>query len=58
MAAGKPAPDVYLAATRRLGVNPADAAAVEDSTNGLRAAAQATTNNREDTFACLRGPGT
>lgn len=38
VAAGKPAPDVYLAATRRLGVNPADAAAVEDSTNGLRAA--------------------
>ena len=36
MAAGKPAPDVYLAATRRLGVDPADAAAVEDSTNGLR----------------------
>ena len=30
VAAGKPAPDVYLAATRRLGVDPADA--VEDST--------------------------
>ena len=41
VAAGKPAPDVYLAATRRLGVDPADAAAVEDSTNGLRAAAAA-----------------
>ena len=41
MAAGKPAPDVYLTATRRLGVDPADAAAVEDSTNGLRAAAAA-----------------
>jgi HAD superfamily hydrolase (TIGR01509 family) len=39
VAAGKPAPDVYLAATRRLGVDPADAVAVEDSTNGLRAAA-------------------
>ena len=39
--AGKPAPDVYLAATRRLGVDPADTAAVEDSTNGLRAAAAA-----------------
>jgi HAD superfamily hydrolase (TIGR01509 family) len=41
VAAGKPAPDVYLAATHRLGVDPADAAAVEDSTNGLRAAAAA-----------------
>ena len=41
MAAGKPAPDVYLAATRRLGVDPDDAVAVEDSTNGLRAAAVA-----------------
>jgi HAD superfamily hydrolase (TIGR01509 family) len=41
VAAGKPAPDVYLAATRRLGVDPAAAAAVEDSTNGLRAAASA-----------------
>jgi HAD superfamily hydrolase (TIGR01509 family) len=41
VAAGKPAPDVYLTATRRLGVNPADAAAVEDSTNGLQAAAAA-----------------
>jgi HAD superfamily hydrolase (TIGR01509 family) len=41
VAAGKPAPDVYLTATRRLGVDPADAAAVEDSTNGLRAAAAA-----------------
>ena len=41
MAAGKPAPEVYLAATRRLGVDPTDAVAVEDSTNGLRAAAAA-----------------
>jgi HAD superfamily hydrolase (TIGR01509 family) len=39
--AGKPAPDVYLTATRRLGVDPVYAAAVEDSTNGLRAAAAA-----------------
>ncbi|MEU0877523.1 HAD family phosphatase [Lentzea sp. NPDC005914] len=37
-AAGKPSPDVYLLAASRLGV-PADACyAVEDSTNGLRAA--------------------
>jgi HAD superfamily hydrolase (TIGR01509 family) len=35
---GKPAPDVYLLAARQLAVAPADAAAVEDSTNGLRAA--------------------
>jgi HAD superfamily hydrolase (TIGR01509 family) len=41
VAAGKPAPDIYLAAARRLGVDAADAAAVEDSTNGLRAAAAA-----------------
>jgi HAD superfamily hydrolase (TIGR01509 family) len=35
---GKPAPDVYLEAARRLGVEPARCAAVEDSSNGLRAA--------------------
>jgi HAD superfamily hydrolase (TIGR01509 family) len=35
---GKPAPDVYLEAARRLGVDPAACAAVEDSSNGLRAA--------------------
>jgi HAD superfamily hydrolase (TIGR01509 family) len=38
---GKPAPDVYLEATRRLNVPPAASAAVEDSTNGLRSAAAA-----------------
>jgi HAD superfamily hydrolase (TIGR01509 family) len=38
VAAGKPAPDVYLEAARRLGVEPAAAAAVEDSSNGIRAA--------------------
>ncbi|MCP2168882.1 haloacid dehalogenase superfamily, subfamily IA, variant 3 with third motif having DD or ED [Goodfellowiella coeruleoviolacea] len=36
--AGKPAPDVYLLAARRLGVAAEACAAVEDSTNGLRAA--------------------
>ncbi len=36
--AGKPAPDVYLKACDRLGVTPRRAAAVEDSSNGLRAA--------------------
>jgi HAD superfamily hydrolase (TIGR01509 family) len=35
---GKPAPDVYLEAVRRLGVPPDRAAAVEDSANGIRAA--------------------
>jgi HAD superfamily hydrolase (TIGR01509 family) len=38
---GKPAPDVYLEATTRLGVHPASCAAVEDSSNGLRSAAAA-----------------
>ena len=38
VASGKPAPDVYLEAARRLGVDPADAAAVEDSHNGILAA--------------------
>jgi HAD superfamily hydrolase (TIGR01509 family) len=35
---GKPAPDVYLEAARRLGVEPPRAAAVEDSRNGIRSA--------------------
>ena len=35
---GKPAPDVYLEAARRAGIDPHAAAAVEDSSNGLRAA--------------------
>jgi sugar-phosphatase len=35
---GKPAPDVYLAAARRLGVSPANCVAVEDSPNGIAAA--------------------
>ena len=38
---GKPAPDIYLAVTTRLGVPPADCAAIEDSSNGLRSAAAA-----------------
>jgi HAD superfamily hydrolase (TIGR01509 family) len=38
---GKPAPDVYLTAASRLGLDPADCAAVEDSSNGLRSAAAA-----------------
>jgi HAD superfamily hydrolase (TIGR01509 family) len=39
VAHGKPSPDVYLAAAHALGVEPAQAAAIEDSANGLRAAA-------------------
>jgi HAD superfamily hydrolase (TIGR01509 family) len=35
---GKPAPDVFLEAARRLGVDPADAAGIEDSHNGILAA--------------------
>ncbi|MDF2749568.1 MAG: HAD-superfamily hydrolase subfamily variant 3 [Gaiellaceae bacterium] len=35
---GKPAPDVFLEAARRLGVPPDRCAAIEDSANGLRAA--------------------
>ena len=35
---GKPAPDVYLEAARRLGVPAGDAAAVEDSSNGILSA--------------------
>ena len=38
VARGKPAPDVYLEATRRLGVTPDRSAAIEDSENGIRAA--------------------
>jgi HAD superfamily hydrolase (TIGR01509 family) len=35
---GKPAPDVYLEAAERLGVDPRRCAAVEDSGNGIRSA--------------------
>jgi HAD superfamily hydrolase (TIGR01509 family) len=38
---GKPQPDVYLEAARRLGRPPAEGVAVEDSTNGLYSAAGA-----------------
>ena len=38
VARGKPAPDVYLEAARRLGVEPSRCAAVEDSHNGIRSA--------------------
>jgi HAD superfamily hydrolase (TIGR01509 family) len=35
---GKPAPDVYLEAARRLGVDPGRCVAVEDSASGIRSA--------------------
>ena len=38
VARGKPAPDVYLEAARRLAVEPAACLAVEDSHNGIRSA--------------------
>lgn len=41
VARGKPSPDVYLEAARRLGVAAVQCAAVEDSSNGIRAAAAA-----------------
>ena len=41
VARGKPAPDVYLEAARRLGVDPNRAAAVEDSHNGILSATAA-----------------
>ena len=33
---GKPAPDIYLLAAERLGVDPADCVGVEDSMSGVR----------------------
>jgi HAD superfamily hydrolase (TIGR01509 family) len=38
VARGKPAPDVYLEAARRLAVDPTRCAAIEDSSNGIRSA--------------------
>jgi beta-phosphoglucomutase-like phosphatase (HAD superfamily) len=38
VANGKPAPDVYLAVARELGVEPEDCVAIEDSTNGIKSA--------------------
>jgi len=38
VAHGKPAPDVYLEAARRLGIDPRDGVAIEDSSSGIRSA--------------------
>jgi HAD superfamily hydrolase (TIGR01509 family) len=41
VARGKPSPDVYLRAAEKLGIDPARAVAIEDSSNGIRAGAAA-----------------
>lgn len=41
VARGKPAPDIFVEAARRMGVEPASCLVVEDSFNGLRAACAA-----------------
>jgi HAD superfamily hydrolase (TIGR01509 family) len=41
VAHGKPSPDIYLEAAKRVGADPARSAAIEDSSNGLRAGASA-----------------
>ena len=41
VARGKPAPDVYLEAARRLEIEPSRCAAIEDSHNGILSAAAA-----------------
>ena len=38
---GKPHPDIYLEAARRLGVNPGECVAIEDSINGIVSAKEA-----------------
>jgi HAD superfamily hydrolase (TIGR01509 family) len=47
--AAKPAPDLYLAACRALGVAPEDAMAIEDSPNGMTARSYASSCNRAST---------
>jgi HAD superfamily hydrolase (TIGR01509 family) len=41
VARGKPAPDVYLEAARRLGIDPSSCAAIEDSRSGILSASAA-----------------
>ena len=38
---GKPAPDVFLEAARRIGLDPGEGAGIEDSHNGILAASAA-----------------
>jgi HAD superfamily hydrolase (TIGR01509 family) len=51
VAHGKPAPDIYLLAARRLGVDPSSCVAIEDSPHGVAAA-------RAAGMACVAVPGT
>ena len=41
MGKGKPHPDIYLEAAKRLGVNPGECVAIEDSINGIVSAKEA-----------------
>jgi HAD superfamily hydrolase (TIGR01509 family) len=54
VARGKPEPDMFLAAAERLGVDPADCVAIEDSPPGVAAALAAGMT----TIAVCRVPGT
>ncbi|MGZ3498013.1 MAG: HAD family hydrolase [Vulcanimicrobiaceae bacterium] len=54
VAHGKPAPDCYMLAARRLGVEPARCLVVEDSEHGVDAGAAA----GMDVVAIMRGRGT
>lgn len=61
MAHGKPAPDIYLAAAERLGVDPAECIVVEDSDRGIaagRAAGMRVAVKRDDRFGFAQEGGT
>lgn len=47
VAQGKPAPDVYLEAARRIGISPADCIVFEDTDEGLQAASSAGMRTRD-----------
>ncbi|QJE94668.1 HAD-IA family hydrolase [Luteolibacter luteus] len=53
---GKPAPDVYLLACQRLGVDPKDCIAIEDSPHGVAAAQAAGIRVLAITTAAVEGP--
>ena len=57
VARGKPAPDVYLEAARRLGVPPEACAAVEDSASGIALRARSRHARRRDPERCLPAAG-